>query len=115
MVQSAIHTTSKAQRAVVAATTTATAMIIPIVIVQTPVRASKGCLKSEVVGKRARMLIHLITQTHSHERAVPQLSFVAAHLIASSIPVHKSPSSFDSLAPHTTGRGFSHALSAVER
>jgi hypothetical protein len=61
MVQLASHTTSKAQRAVVAATTTATAMIVPIVIVQTPVRASKGCLRSEVVVKRARMLIHLIT------------------------------------------------------
>ena len=68
MVQLASHTTSKAQSPVVAATTRATAMIVPIVIVQTPVRVPKGCLKSEVVGKRARMLIHLITGSQSHER-----------------------------------------------
>ena len=60
MVQSASHTTSKAQRPVVVATTRATAMIIPIVIVQNPVCDRLG-LGNEVVGKRARMLTHQIT------------------------------------------------------
>jgi hypothetical protein len=69
MVQLASHTTSNAQRPVVAATTTATATIVPIVIVQTPVCASEGCLDREMVGKRARMLTNLITgaQSHSHD------------------------------------------------
>ena len=43
-------------------------MIVPIIIVQTPVRVSKGCLKNEGVGKGARMLIHLISGSQSHER-----------------------------------------------
>jgi hypothetical protein len=59
MVQSASHTTSKAQRHVAAATTRATAMI-PIVIVQTPVCDRLG-LDGEMVGKRARILIRQIT------------------------------------------------------
>ena len=59
MVQSASHTTSKAHKPVVAATTRATAMIVPTVIVQTPVCERIG-LGNEVVGKRARMLTHQI-------------------------------------------------------
>ena len=61
MLQLASHTTSNVQKPVVAATTTATAIIVPIVIVQTPVCASEGCLDREMVGKRARMLTNLIT------------------------------------------------------
>jgi len=64
MVQLASHATNKAQSPVVAATTTATTMIVPIVIVQTPVCASERCLDREMVGKRARMLTSLITGTN---------------------------------------------------
>lgn len=61
MVQLASRATNKAQSPVVAATTTATTMIVPIVIVQTPVCASERCLDREMVGKRARMLTSLIS------------------------------------------------------
>src|SRR5580704_8492326 len=48
MLQSASQTTSNAKRPVVAATTTATATIAPVVIVQTPVWDNSGMLKRSV-------------------------------------------------------------------
>ena len=43
---------------------------------------------------------------------MPRLSFVAIHLIAPSIPAHKTPGSFGPLTAHLAGREFSHGFEA---
>jgi hypothetical protein len=68
MAQSASHTSSKAHRPVVAATTRAIAVIVPTVIVQNPV-CDRLALGNEMVGKRARMLTRQITVGYANSCA----------------------------------------------